>query len=221
MSKKLMTGLLALVALAAMALPAMASANPILKEGETTLSSGAKIVGTNVGETLMKTSLGTVSCSNVVLKGTLTVNETAKGTEGDLESATFAGTGTQAAGEPDTECTSWAGGVSVTPKVSATEPWCLEATEANDTFKIRGGKCTEGTKPITYTMVFTSSLIGTCKYSRSTAAPGTLTTGTSEAHLTEQEWKLEEGGAGCASNGFLTMTFKAETENGTALTFSS
>ncbi len=223
MHKKLMTGLLALVALAALALPAIASAKPVLKEGATAATVGNKIVGTNVGNTVMTTSLGSVTCDTAILTGTLTVNSTASGVEGDIETARFFNKeGLQAEKEPEKECSSWTGGVSITPSPAVNGlPWCVEATEANDVAKIRGGKCTEETRAIRFTLVFTSGFIGTCTYQRASAAVGSLTTGTGEAEISGQEWTKLEGGAGCPSSGKLDMKFKLETEDGTALTFAS
>jgi len=225
MSKKLMTGLLALVALAAMALPAMASANPVLTEGTTTVASGTKILGTNVGETVMKTSLGNVTCDSATLTGTLTTNETAKGIDGDIESAHFFNKeGLQAEKEPDKECSSWTGGVSVTPSPATNGlPWCVTATEANDNLKLRGNSCTAETRPIRFILVFTNGLIGTCTYQRSLPVEGTLTTGTGEASISEQEFTKFEGGGGCPASGKLNMKFTLETDVSpfTGLTFSS
>ncbi|HWO82793.1 MAG TPA: hypothetical protein VNM38_03260 [Solirubrobacterales bacterium] len=223
MSKKLMTGLLALVAFAALALPALASAKPVLKEAGTPVATGTKIVGTNVGNTVMTTSFGSVTCDTSILTGTLTVNSTASGVEGDIETARFFNKeGAQAAGEPEKECSSWTGGVSVTPNPATNGlPWCVEATEANDVVKLRGGSCTAEPRPIRFTLVFTTGLIGTCTYQRSAAAVGSLTTGTGEAEILAQEWTKFEGGGGCPSSGKLDMKFAMETENGTALTFAS
>jgi hypothetical protein len=222
MYKKLITACMAVAAFAAFVIPATASANPDLTEGGVLVPTATNIVGTNVGETIMTTSLGKVICTNVVLKGTLTVNSTEKGIEGDINSATFAGEGETAPGEPDKECTSWAGGVSVTPNPATNGlPWCVEATENSDTIKLRGGSCTSATRPIRFTLVFTSGLIGTCTYQRTNAAVGTIDTVNSTAGILDQEWTRFEGGAGCPSVGKLDMTFKLETENGTALTIGS
>lgn len=217
MSKKLMTGLLALVAIAAMALPAMASANPVLTEGTTVVPPNTKILGTNVGETVMTTSLGNVTCQEAKLTGKLTVNETAKGIDGDIETAEFHNTGS-------TECSSWTGGVTVNANPATNGlSWCVTATENNDKVKIRGGSCTAETRPIRFELAFTNVFIGTCTYQRSAAAEGTLVTGGDEATISEQEWTKFAGGGGCPPSGKLDMTFTLETDISpfTALTFSS
>jgi hypothetical protein len=212
MYKKLITACMAVAAFAAFVIPATASANPDLTEGATLVPTGTTVVGTNVGDTKMTTSLGTITCNSVVLKGKLTVNSTAAGIEGDIESASFTNSGS-------TECTTWAGGVTVNANPATNGlPWCVEATENADAIKVRGGSCTAATRPIRFVMAFTSALIGTCTYQRTTAAVGTINTAESTASISEQEWTKFEGGSGCPSTGKLDMTFKFETENGTALT---
>jgi len=65
----------------------------------------------------------------------------------------------------------------------------------------------------------TSTTVGSCKYNRTAAAEGTITTdeaaGTSEdAEITFStvEWTKEEGGILCPSAGRLDMTFTLETD---------
>ena len=222
MAKKLFAALMALAAIGAFA-AATASANPVITHPTgTVLATGTKILGTSVGETKMTSNLGTISCSDATLTGTLTKNNTAEGVEGDIESAAFTGTGTTAAGEPSPECTTtFAGNVSVTPNPATNGlPWCVKATTATDEVQIRGGSCTAASRPIRFTMVFTSGLIGTCVYQRTAAAVGTLTTDVSgqdaTAEISEQEWTKFEGGAGCPSFGKLDMKFTLETDTETA-----
>lgn len=214
MSKKLIAALMALTAFTAFGVSATsASAAPVLTHPTGTVAPvGTLVTGTNVGETEMNTSFGKILCSSAVLTGTLTQNSTASGTKGEVTSATFQGTG-ETASNGDKECTSWTGGVTVTPNVSGGLPWCLEAT-SGDEGKVRGGKCSELSRGIKFVLDFTS--IGTCEYNRSTAAVGTLTTHPEDAvvHLVEQEWSKVGGTGGvlCPSTGKLTMTFTLETD---------
>lgn len=128
------------------------------------------------------------------IRGTLTVNEAAKGVETDIESAEFHNAGS-------TECSSWNGGFSFNfnPATNGM-PWCLSATEANDKVKLRGASCTAEPRPIRIVLAFTSSLIGPCTYQRTAAAEGTLATGTGELSIVGQEWTKLEGGSGCVTS---------------------
>jgi hypothetical protein len=223
MSKKLFAALMAIAAFAAFGMASTASAAPVVTQPTgTVLAVNTAVVGTNVGDTTMVTPFGTVTCSTAVLSGKLTTNSTVSGSKGEVSSASFTGTGSNG------ECTSWTGGVTVTPNHPAATPvngtpWCLEATAASDEGKVRGGGCSSATRPIRFGMDFTS--LGTCVYQRSEAAVGSVTTDVSgqqaSVKLVEQEWKLFEGGFGCPSSGKLNMTFNLETSNGTAVYFSS
>ena len=69
MSKKLIAACMAITAFAALAMASTASAAPVVTHPTgTVLATGANIVGTNIGETVMKTSLGNVTCRNATLK---------------------------------------------------------------------------------------------------------------------------------------------------------
>jgi hypothetical protein len=205
---------MAIVAFAALAMASTASARPVLTQPTgTVLAAGTSITATNVGETIMTTGLGNVTCNSATLTGKVTTNSTAAGIEGNVEGATFAGTGEQAAGEPAKECTSWTGGVSVTPNPATNGlPWCIKATEANDNLQIRGNSCANAARPIRFTLVFTSGFIGTCTYQRTEPLAGTLRTDLAAGEdatgtITAQAFTKFEGGAGCPSTGSLDMTF--------------
>lgn len=214
MEKKLVAIVMAISALAAIAVPSLASAAPVLTQPTgTVVPAGTSLVGTNVGEGTMTTSLGNITCSTVTAKGTVFSNSTASGVKGEVKEVTFGGTG--AGGE----CTTWSGGMTVTANpVTNGLPWCLEATTATDEGKIRGGGCASATRPIRFSLDFTSAFIGTCVYQRSTAAIGTFGTDVSGQEATAttsgQEWTKFEGGAGCPSSGKLDVTFKLETGAG-------
>jgi hypothetical protein len=179
MSKKLILAGMALVALAAFALPATASAKPRLCETEggtcTTLGAGVKITSHLV--TVAKITAGgatLVECTEAALTGTLTRND-ATAVEGNIEIASFSGT--IAGGE----CTSplGAGGIGVTTTEGNGVPWCVRAAGTEDKVTIRGAKCSEELRPIT--IVLDTTNFGTCRYTRSTAVEGTLTTHTSSS----------------------------------------
>jgi hypothetical protein len=208
---------MALVALAALAIASTASAAPVVTHPTgSVLATGTNNLGTNVGETVMTTSLGNVTCSKATLTGKLTQNNTASGSKGEVTSASFTGTGTNG------ECTSWTGGVTVNANPATNGlPWCLEATSATDVGKIRGGSCASETRPIRFVLTFTTAFIGTCTYQRSTAAEGSLQTDTEPGKdatvtLSEQEWIKFEGGSGCPSSGKLDMAYTMETDAPTA-----
>ena len=225
MSKKLMTGLLALVALAAMALPAVASASPQI--GETTtgnvfdpLTPPVAIRGTNVGETLMTDINGNVllRCTSAQMDGTLNKNNGTE-IEGTINTATFAGTGTNGA------CTGTFGSnAEVTTNVGNGVPWCLKAGGklASDEFQLRGNSCANTSRSITFVL---DTIFGACKYERSGAVSGTFITDLKglpeeDAKLTasKQEFPAEAGNPfGCPSAGYLDMTFTLETTDGTTL----
>jgi hypothetical protein len=184
MSKKLILACMALVALAAFALPAAASAKPRLCETEgatcTTLATGVKIHAHNVGIFKITTSNTSVllECSTATMTGTLTKNN-AEDIEATIESATFTGTG--AGGK----CTSaLLGNTTITTRPAAGETWiglpyCLTAGGAEDKFSVRGGACNEAARAITFVLHTTN--IGVCRYTRSTAIEGTFTTHTSSS----------------------------------------
>jgi len=241
MSKKLMTGLLALVAFAALALPAIASASPEI--GETTaggvwdklaVHNPAKtcteepsgcIKATNVGETLMTNSSGSVltRCTTAVLTGELTKNSGTE-IEGNVNSATFTGSGSES------RCTATFGNSIVTPNVEVEEegkkvkhglPWCIKAGGSleKDEMTVRGGSCSETARDIRFILDVLGGV--ECEYQRTTAIPGTFTTDTSgqdaETTITKQKFTRIRGSSlVCPSEGFLDMTFTLETDTGTA-----
>jgi hypothetical protein len=192
------------------------------------VATGAAFQMTNVGETEIVTSLGTLKCTTASLSETPTANNTTSGSEGETTSTTFAGTGSPATGEPDNECTSAFGNFSVTYPISSSAPWCLEATEANDNFKVRGGKCTEATKTMKfiYVLTFFGAAID-CNYERATSASGTLRTDQTASEdatvtIAKQVWTgASTNGSGCFSSVELSMTFTLRTSAGEPVYFSS
>jgi hypothetical protein len=216
MSKKLLAACMVIAAFAVA--PSFASANPVVTHPTgTILKPGTLLEATNIGETVMTLSSGgELKCTVATLTGPLHVNETTKGAEAEITFATFAGTGTVA--DVDKECTG-PFNASVTPTGL---PWCLEATENNDKFKLRGGKCTEAAKALSFTLVGT--ILGfpvNCKYQR-TAVTGPVT-GTFTTHTTgdligtvegEPVFSRIESPESCPASGKLHMKYTVETDNG-------
>jgi len=178
MSKKLITACMALVALAAFALPAVASASPQITHPTGTRldpkAAGAECTGvketicikaTNVGETLLKDGEGKntlTKCTTATMTGYLRRNSGTE-IEADIHTATFSGTGAEFNGMH--ECTGSIGNLTVTTNgedpaltkidegtVPSGTPYCLTATNkmAADEFQIRGGTCSESTRKITF-----------------------------------------------------------------------
>jgi hypothetical protein len=214
MSKKLFAACLVIAAFAVV--PSLASANPVLTHPTgKVLAAPVKILATNVGETELVTSTGTLKCTTAHLTGTLISNSTAGGAKGEITAATFGGTGGTAAGEPQPECTGtnfFTPNTSITPET--TLPWCLETAAATDTFTVKGGQCGSQV-PIKFRLAVTG--VGTCEYERATTVNGTLVThggGTNEntGAITNQSWGLIAGPGLCPSTGALTMRFELETD---------
>jgi hypothetical protein len=187
--------------------PAIASAKPVLTQPTgTPLATGSAITGTNVGNTVMTTSLGNVTCEKATLEGKLLTNSAEAGVEGEIEGVSF------------TNCSSWAGNVTITVNLVINgPPWCLKATVFGITFTIGGGNCGKP-RPIRFTLHF-GGLIGTCTYQRTEVASGTLSTdgaatNPNTASLSKQTWTKFEGGGGCPSSASLDMTFSLENSNG-------
>jgi len=235
MSKKIIMACMALVALAAFALPASASAanDPQLTHPTGTLLNPTTgsctgvggticITGTQVGHSSLYSTSGTkeLTCSTGTMTGYLLKNS--GGTvEGEIHSASFGGTGEQVAGEPHRECTGvgfFSANTTVTVK---SVPWCLKSTPlmAEDEFQVSGGKCGAAAAKITFTLLPTG--FGECTYQATqTSIKGTYTTDTTgDAILTVNKTNSNAGftkTAGsffCPSSGEIEMSFTLETDN--------
>ena len=218
MNRKLLAACMVIAAFSVV--PSLAAAKPVLTHPTgtvlpvTTGGVPTKIKATNVGNTKMTISgLPTLECTTAVLTGDLHINETTKGIEGEITSAEFGGTGSKIAGDVEPECTGGAGpsGVTVTSL-----PWCIEATEDNDNFALKGGKCTAATSPITFDLSVTS-IFGTitCKYIKNTKVTGTFTThstGDAVGTISEVGFARHESSELCPSEGKLDMSFTLETD---------
>jgi hypothetical protein len=205
MHKKLIMACMAVVALAAFALPALASASPVLTDSAgKAVAVGTEITGKNVGNTLF-TGAFNVTCSTADLSGKVTENSgtSIKG-EVPAGSASFTGTGTGG------DCTSALGNT----KVTVNSALCLATTKIADQFEVTG--CGAN---VTFTLEITGT--GPCKY-KAAKVLATFTTAPADAQVTvtEQPAELEEGGFFCPSSGKLDMVFALTTKAGGTLTIS-
>jgi hypothetical protein len=204
MHKKMIGAVVALALVAFAAVPALASATPVLKDSKGTVAVGSLIAGTNIGNTVMTTSLGNIECQSSVVTGKVVKNNGTE-IEGNIETATFTGTGSEG------RCTTaFLGDIKVEAKKV---PWCLKAGGklAKDAFNVTSGACAGGGG---MEFVLNSSLAGACTYTAA-AVNGTYSTGPPQAVLTvsEQEFKKSAGGFLCPSSGKLDMKFGLETDN--------
>lgn len=215
---KLLKACIALAAFAAIfVVPSVASASPELTAPTGTTYSG-NIIATNVAHsttseiTKMVTAIGNIECATATLTGEV---ETNSGTHiaGNITTAEFFGKpGVKPHGA---HCFGGFGGnTTVTPNHTVNPehngvkslPWCVTANELNDKFSVRGGKCSEIARPLTFTLHTAS--VGSCGYEKASVT-GTYTTHPADAILTieNQEFKKITGGAFCPGSGKLTMAF--------------
>ena len=185
---------------------------------------GTSIIATNVAHSntptqiVLTTSAGSIVCGKATLTGEVTKN--GGGIEGNITTAEFAGThGVTTTGH----CS---GNLVVGEKLTATPnhttnpchtmsvthcslPWCVKAG-AEDTFNVRGGKCSEPATPLTFTLHGNI----TCQYEKASVT-GTYTTHPADATLTiaEQEFKRNStSSAFCSASVKLTMAFTITTD---------
>jgi hypothetical protein len=208
MHKKILAICAALVAFVAM--PAVASASPELVENGARVATGTKITAKNSGNVRLTTSIGTLTCTEAHMGGTLVTNS-GKLVEGTIESASFTGPG-------GGKCEG-SGFLSSYTVTAEGLHWCVKTTSTvADTFAIRGGGCNEATRPITFTL---HGEVISCKYSRSEVT-GTYNTKTDPLTLTTGASQTFAGDAGnsgfCPSSGTLDAAFNLTTTNGTNLT---
>jgi hypothetical protein len=204
MHRKITATCLALVAFAAMAVvPALASASPVLTEGGTAVATGKLITATQDTNITLATSIGHVTCQKSTLTGTLTENS---GTSiaGEITAASFTGTAA------NNHCSST---LPFNPTFTVDVgnlPYCLTST-ASDAWSIRGGKCSEGAKNLTFTLTG----IFTCKYERASVT-GTYTTGTGTLSIgASQSFTGEAGNGGlCPGSGTLSGSWNLYTDTG-------
>lgn len=230
---KLIKACIALAAFAAFAVvPSIASATndpnvtiPTGTSAAPTHASPIAITATNEGPTVL-TNANTetlISCEHAELKGNLETNSPTPTAEAKLEGTITAASFTSPKHATGTECTSASfGTILVTPSVAGSSgplPWCLRATATMKTneFQVRGGGCTEASRPITFQLHITSLGL-TCSYIRSAAISGTYTTHPAAAQLAIDHIEFSGSGEGnsffCPTNGFLDMKFNLKTASG-------
>jgi hypothetical protein len=166
---------------------------------------------------------GKVQCTGATLTGELTSN-TGTHIAGNITTAEFAGTvggtttghcsGNAALGEKITPtpnhtnnpCHTPTGG---TPHCSL--PWCVTANTPDDKFTVRGGKCSEAARPLTFTLHGNIE----CKYEKASVT-GTYTTHPATdavLTITNQEFARNTTSSGfCPAIGKPSMPFALETE---------
>jgi hypothetical protein len=231
MGKNVISAYLGVLALAAFALPAVASAanNPLLTHPTGTAvpveTAGVKtkILATNVTNPILTASdKSTVmlECTRSSMTGEL-VKNTSGSVEGNITTTTFSGTGPVREGLAECTSPSFWGNFSVDTNLGEGPPWCVRSTStmAEDEFQVRGGKCTEAAKAITFVLTITS--LGTCKYKRASTSPitGEYTTDTAKnnnsdaiLHIKDAEFSNEEGGVTCPSLAYFDASYTLETD---------
>ena len=177
-------------------IPSAAFASPQLTYPTgTRLATGSTLKATNVGVITVTRTDGTSggNCSAASLTGSLVKNNGTE-VEANIEAASFTGTGTEG------RCTiesMWTGNWKFTFGIEKGLPWCLVANSLmkEDEFQIRGGKCSETSRPI-YLALDASG--GECKYEAGSFR-GTFTTEPSDTVLTVStpEYPLVSGSFLC------------------------
>ncbi len=202
MRKKLIMSCMAITAFAAFVIAPAASASPVWTDATGIVAKGAKIITTIKENTnVVFTGAVTVTCSKSVLKGEVTKNES-NVIESKVPAGSASFTGTSGTG---TECSSNLFGAPTLVTVNSALCLTVKAVPA-DTVTITG--CGAN-------VVFTLNLTGNgpCKYSTASVS-GTFTTGSALTTVSEQEYKLVEGGFFCPGSGKLDMNEEHYTEIG-------
>jgi hypothetical protein len=195
--------------------PAYMSSGPRLTfPTGTSLATGSKLRATNVESVFLTSGAIKLTCTTSQWTGTLTKNNGSE-IEGNIETASIGGTGTGGSCTTGSENMKW----TLSPPSTNGLPWCFRATSAmaSDEFQIRGGKCTEGTKPIRYIWESASESSFECVYERATGSPisATYTTHPEDAKLaiSEAEFNLVLPSGACPPSFSLNSTFTFERDN--------
>lgn len=226
MSKKIIMSCMAVAAFAAFVLPATASAENkgTLADAGGTVAVGAKIWGTNIGNTLFTDTPGNtlVTCTTAHLTGEVKSNTDGK-IEGTITTFDFSGTGAVHADNGLNECTGSFGNAYITVEGKL----CIRstATNATDEFEVGTDKglCSEGVGKVEF--IIGSTTAGECTYESTNPVTGTYTTSNaSQSELTVRNTqagsgaKLVKGGFLCPSSGMLNMKFGLETDTASGST---
>jgi hypothetical protein len=222
MSHPLKLKLLPLVALAALVLPAAASASdePEVVESGIKVATGTTLVST-ASTVLFTTTEGAslFTCSSVTLTATLKANSGSKAEWEVLKgNALIQGTGAVNAHNGLPECTGSFGNAYMT--IATALCFRSDSTMVTDEFQVNGGACGTGGK---VKIILGSTTAGSCEWESTGAIKGDYTTNGTEALLTTRDTsegsglKKIAGGFLCPSSLALAMTFNLETANGTTL----
>jgi hypothetical protein len=191
-------------------LPSLAwAATELTHPTGTRLPVGSPLLLTNVGEFKPTDPNGTIffSCTSTPLTGELVKNNGTE-VEANITNVAFNGTG---------GCTTAFGGLTVTTGVVNGVPWCLRMNTlmAADEFQIRGGKCSEAPRKISFTLDGSAN----CTYGRAEPLKGTFTTDTGASstdgilQLVSQAFVKETGiGFLCPTEYKWDMTLTMETD---------
>lgn len=210
MSKKLIA---LCMAIAAFAVWAGAPASAWAENSPELTSEGLRVpTNTNIRAHLVNhadmtlPSGGKVTCTFAEMTGTVTKNNGSE-VEGNITSAHFTGE------ESEGRCESPLGAVRVTTNPTTNGlPWCIRSTPemTTDEFRVRGGSCSEASRPIRFTLDVAGL---SCSY-ESSSVSGTFATEPEDAVLTisEQSFSRAAGGFLCPGSGKLDMAFTLETD---------
>jgi len=221
MSRKLLTSVASLVALAAsIVVPAIASAGPVLTETlATVVPAGAKIHATNT-VTIAFTSTPEIRCDTSSWTGEVVTN-TGTLFEITVTKATFEDHGSK-------PCTKVGGGTATVTTEIATTDWCIKSSGGGtDKFTLKGGKCGAAATALNFTLDIGAMA---CTYSRGASEPveGTFSTGPGPIDtegavfsFSEQLFKKTGGGALCPTDGKLDGAYDIGTDNSLVAIFVS
>jgi hypothetical protein len=180
-----------------------------------TLAQGTNVQLAEPDNVRLTTSIGNVECNEATLTGELTSN-TGSHIAGNITTAEFRGNSS----EPSSQhCAGAFGKVTVTPNHTTNPshngvsslPWCITANTADDKFTVRGGKCSEAARSLTFSLH--TALYGTCSYQKASIT-GTYTTHPVATVLTIQSGGFTKttGSGFCPSAFELEMAFTLETD---------
>ena len=219
MAKKILVFVAAIMALAVVPAAASATNSPQLVDttaGGTVdpLAVGALIQATNTEPTVMTNEAeeALLKCETATMTGAVTKND-GSNVEGNITANSFRNHET-------IDCNGILGPtvVNANPATNGLN-WCIRSTSTmvTDEFQVRGNSCASLARPIRF--VLNVTLTGqTCVYQRSSAIPGTFTTGhESVLSISQIEFPLlaELSSFGCPTKGFLDMKFLLETDGTT------
>jgi hypothetical protein len=208
MHKKLMLACMAIAAFAAFIAVPAASASPVLTDVTTEHNNQIDTVGlkktksTNIGFLRFTISSGgSIECSKAEEEGEV-IENSGLSIKMNITAATFEGTGSGG------DCTSPLGDIKVT---NSSLPWCFSSTKAGS-FSVRGGKCTEASRAITFTLDVTG--IVNCSYVKA-SVNGTYTTVGNESTLKISEENFVNTGEGnnifCPTSGKIHLEKRLQT----------